>query len=325
MTKPINWGIIGLGKVANRFAQDLQLTKDAVLLAVASRTLEKAKKFSEDFKSIRYYGAYEDLINDPEVDVVYIATPHVFHFENTMACLRNGKAVLCEKPMGMNADQVRKLIAEAQSQQLFLMEGLWTRFIPATEKLIEMLESGLIGQISSVRAGFGFKAPYLPESRLYNRKLGGGSLLDVGIYPLYISLLTLGLPVEISAKAAMTDTGVDGYCSVSLKYENGATSNLVSAIQVNMPTEAHFYGSEGSLKLHHCFHQSEKVSLKKDGQEHVFDRKYRGNGYIHEIEEVNKCLNNGEKESAKLPLKISLSLISLIDKVRAEIGLSYEE
>jgi predicted dehydrogenase len=324
MSKKIKWGIIGLGNIATKFAEDLMLSNDAILYGVASREIDKAKSFSETFNSIKYYNSYEDLAKDPEIDIIYIATPHAFHFEKTMMCLRNNKAVLCEKPMGMNAKEVRVMIEEATRRKLFLMEGLWTRFIPATEKLIEILHQKLIGDISFVRADFGFKGDLNLKSRLYDKKLGGGSLLDIGIYPIYLSLLTLGIPAEIRAIASMTETNVDNTCSMLFNYENGAKANLESTMETETPTEAYIYGSEGVIKLHSRFHHTDKITISRNGENEILDMNYKGNGYIYEIEEVNKCLLNQETESSKLSLKTSLDLISLIDSVREEIGLNYE-
>lgn len=324
MTRKIKWGIIGLGNIANKFAEDLMLSDEAILYGVASREIEKAKNFSDKFSAIKYYGSYEDLAKDAEIDIIYIAIPHAFHFENTMLCLKNNKAVLCEKPMGLNSQEANIMIEEAKSRKLFLMEGLWTRFIPATEKLLEILNKKLIGDILFIRADFGFKGDLNFKSRVYDKKLGGGSLLDIGIYPIYLSLLALGLPTEISAIASMTETHVDGSCSMLFNYKNGAKANLESTIEADTPTEAYIYGSEGIVKLHSRFHHSESITISRNGANETVDIKYKGNGYIHEIEEVNRCLVNQEIESSKVSFTTSLDLISLIDRVKAEIGLKYE-
>ena len=241
-----------------------------------------------------------------------------------MKCLQNGKSVLCEKPMGMNADEVQKMINEAKSRNLFLMEGIWTRFIPAIEKLVELINNNVIGDINFIRADFGFKAEFDPESRVFNKKLGGGSLLDIGIYPVYLSLLMLGIPTNIKGMARMAKTGVDNYCSMLFNYENSAKANLESTFEADTSTEAYIYGSKGTLKLHNRFHHTEKMSLFRDGKlVKEFNIKYIGNGYFHEIEEVNKCLKEGKIESIKLSPMISLELIKILDRVRTEIGLNY--
>ncbi len=324
MKRTIRWGIIGLGKIANKFAQDILLSEQAVLQAVASRNLNKAQSFAQQYHATTYYDSYEALAADPEIDVVYIATPHPFHFDHTMLCLRHQKAVLCEKPMGMDAQQVQTMIAEAAKQQVFLMEGIWTRFIPATEKVLQLLNEKAIGSLHTVRADFGFKPSFDPTSRIYDKALGAGSLLDIGIYPLYLSLLTLGMPSEIKALARMTDTGVDSYCAMLLDYPNGAKANLESTIEAQTPTEAFLYGNKGSLQLHTRFHHAQKLTLTQEGQTTVLEVPYTGNGYYHEIEEVHRCLQEGLIESPKLPLSLSTDLSALLDQVRAQIGLHYD-
>ena len=324
MSKKINWGILGLGNIAKKFAEDLMLSNDSILFGVASREIDKAKKFADQFNSIIYYDSYEKLAKDSKIDIIYIATPHAFHFENAMMCLENNKAVLCEKPMGLNREEVSIMIKEAKSRKLFLMEGLWTRFIPATEKLIEILNKKIIGDILFIRADFGFNGDLNFKSRIYDKKLGGGSLLDIGIYPIYLSLLTLGIPLDLKVMATITKTNVDSTCSMLFSYANGAKANLESTIETQTPTEAYIYGSEGIIKLHSPFHHSEKIIISRNGENEILDIKYKGNGYIHEIEEVNKCLINQQNESSKLSFKTSLDLISLLDRVKTEIGLKYE-
>ncbi|MCB2220221.1 MAG: Gfo/Idh/MocA family oxidoreductase [Bacteroidetes bacterium] len=315
---------MGLGKIARTFAADLQLSDDAVLYGAASRDLTKAKAFSKHHQSIKYYGSYKELAMDPDIDVIYVATPHPFHVENTLLCLEHGKAVLCEKPMGMDAREVKMMIDKAKSKQLFLMEGMWTRFIPATEKLLELIDEDAIGEVLFIRADFGFKGDGNPASRIYNKQLGGGSLLDIGIYPIYLSLLTLGIPKEINAMARMTETGVDSYCAMLFGYENSARAILESTVEADTPIEAYIYGKMGHIQLHSRFHHSQKISLFKDGQHtEVIKIPYTGNGYVHEIEEVNRCLYNGYTESKKLPHAISLELIKLMDRVKEQIGLFY--
>jgi len=325
MNKKINWGIIGLGNIANKFASDLQLSKNSILYGVASRNIKKAQRFSQKFNSVNYFGSYEDLAKNPEIDIVYIATPHIFHYENTMMCLEYGKSVLCEKPLGINSDEVKRMLNEAKSRKLFLMEGLWTRFIPATEKLIELLSEKVIGDILFIRADFGFKGDLDYDGRIYNKQLGGGSLLDIGIYPIYLSLLTLGLPTNIKSMARMSHTDVDTYCSMLFDYNNSAKAILESTVEADTPIEAYIYGSKGVLKLHSRFHHTEKISFYQNEElKEVFDIKYKGEGYLYEIEEVNRCLNHNNLESEKIPHSISLNLIRLIDRVKDEIGLSYK-
>ncbi len=321
----INWGIIGPGKIAGKFASDLNFFADARLLGIASRELERAKLFSQKYNATKYYGSYEELAKDPKIDIVYIATPHTLHFENTMMCLRHGKSVLCEKPMGINSNEVKAMVKEARLRNLFLMEALWTRFIPATEKMLQLIEEDAIGNINFISADFGFKADTNPLDRTYNKKLGGGSLLDIGIYPIYLSILTLGVPKNIDAMARISETGVDSYCAILLDYQNGQKAVLNSTFEANTPTEAHIYGNKGRIKMQSPFHHSQKISIFKDEYlNEDFDINYIGNGYYHEIKEVTNCLKKGKIESNKLPHSLSLDLISVIDKVKQKIGLKYK-
>ncbi|GAB5379458.1 MAG: Gfo/Idh/MocA family oxidoreductase [Aliiglaciecola sp.] len=324
MSKKVRWGILGLGNIANKFAQDLKLSKNATLVSVASRDLQKAQAFGRKYNAAWCFDSYEALADDPNLDIIYIATPHVFHFENTLMCLRKGKAVLCEKPISMNAEEVVILTEEAKARNLFLMEAMWTRFIPATEKLLSMVRQNEIGEIKHINANFGFASDMDPNGRLLDKSLGGGSLLDVGIYPVFLSILLLGVPLNVQATARMTKTDVDSYCAMLFDYENGAKACLESSIESDTPTEARIYGEKGTIIVHSRFHHAEKLTLSTDGKSKSFDINYIGHGYFHEIEEANKCVLNKRTESTKFPPCESLKLASLLDLVRANIGLSYE-
>lgn len=325
MSNKIKWGILGPGKIARKFVQDLQLVENAEIYAVASRNLSRAEFFSNQFNAKQSYGSYLELVQDKDVDVVYVATPHVYHFEHAMLCLKHGKHVLVEKPMGMNAVEVETLINEARSGGLFLMEGLWTRFVPATGKLLELIDDKVIGGVVAIRADFGFKSKMDMQGRLFEKKLGGGSLLDIGIYPVYLSLLILGIPLDIMATARMTETGVDSYCSMMFSYDNHSKASLESTLEAHTPIEAYIYGTQGKIKVATRFHHSERIELyEEEDIIEQYNLKYSGNGYVHEIEEVQNCIKEGKTESPKLPPKTSLQLIRILDKVRAEIGLQYE-
>ena len=323
MAKKVRWGIVGLGKIANKFAADLLLSENAELHAVASRDQGKANDFATLYHAKKSYDSYKKLAKDPDVDVVYIATPHVFHYENTLMCLDNGKHVLCEKPLGMNAIQVGEMLALAKKKDLFLMEGIWTRFHPSTQKVLDLIKQETIGEIIHLRADFGFAAAFDTEKRLFNKLLGGGSLLDVGLYPVYLSLQLLGKPQSISAQARFTETGVDDFCTMTFNYGNNVKSQLESSLAINTSTKAYIVGIQGTIKIHSRFHECKRISLFKNGEEQVFDFEMKGNGYIYEIEEVNRCISQGNTESEKLPLSFSLTLSQTLDSVLNEIGLEY--
>ena len=331
MTKTINWGIVGLGKIARHFANDLKLTPHAKLHAVASRSIEKAKIFAEDFDATHFYGSYEELLACPDLDVVYIATPHPMHCENALLFLKEGIPVLCEKPFAMNLEEVERMISAARESNTFLMEAIWTRFLPMTKKLLELVDSGVIGELVSVKADFGFQAPVDLESRLYNKKLGGGSLLDIGIYPLFLAQLlfnrnqttTDNFP-EVKAFAQIGKTGIDENCSMLLRFSPNQHAVLDATVVNDTPVEAHIYGTKGSIKIHQRWHESKKLRLTVKGKApQEFHFQYAARGYRFEAEEVGNCLRAGKRESELLPLSFSRGLIKLLDAVRQEIGLEY--
>ncbi len=326
MTNTINWGIIGPGHIARKFAEGLKVLSDAKLLAVASRSIENARRFGEEYHVPHCYGNYEDLALNPEVDVVYIATPHVGHYEHTLLCLQHGKAVLCEKPFAMNLAQVREMVELARQKRVFLMEALWTKFLPSVRKVMELIEQGAIGEVKSVQADFGFRTEFKPEGRLFNPALGGGSLLDIGIYPLFLATTLLGKPTQVKAVAQFSSTGVDEQCSMSLSYANGAVATLLSTIVAITPTEAYISGTKGSIRMAGRWLAPTSITLYQDAKEPVqisFD--FRGNGYNYEAEEVMHCLREGHTESPRMSHQDSLLLMEVLDWVRKEAGIWYQE
>jgi len=322
--KKVNWGIIGPGRIAHKFAQDLLLCDSAELAAVGSRSSDRAMSFAKEYGALQWFSSYEELCKCSEVDVVYIATPHAFHFEHTMICLKNNKAVLCEKPMGLSLKEVQQMVDFASGKNLFLMEAMWTRFIPAIEKVLQWVYGGKIGEIISIRADFGFRTKYDSKSRHFNKSLGGGSLMDIGIYPIYLALLLLGMPDRVSAFARKSDTGIDTSCAMLFDYEENQKAVLESSLESNTPTEGFIYGTEGHIKIHRRFHQTNIVSLyNDDGLVEDLEIPFTGNGYLHEIEEVNNCILNGQTESKKHSLEMSIKLMKTLDRVKEEIGLEF--
>lgn len=320
----INWGIIAPGRIAHKFAHDLQLAEGGRLHAVASRSLQRAEEFAREYHAPHAYGSYEEMLDCPGLDVVYIASPHSEHCAHALMCLENGIPVLCEKPLAMNTAQVQRMVAAAKANDVFFMEALWTRFIPLFEETKRLVGEGAIGGIRTVRADFGFKAEFPPEHRLFNMKLGGGALLDVGIYPVFFALSFLGKPDEVQATAVFGETGSDDSCGVLFKYNDGRLAILDASITVKTDTEAFLYGEDGALKLHGPFHHATEMSLTfYDRPSERIGMNYKGNGYYHEIQEVMHCLKTGKKESEKLPLQFSLDLMEVLDWVRREAGIVY--
>lgn len=318
----IKWGIIGIGNIAEKFTQDLETVAGCKLYAVASTNLERAQAFAVKHNADFAYGSYEEIFNAPDLDVVYIATPHTTHAYCTKLCLEKKVAVLCEKPFAMNETEVNSMLDSAKENDTFLMEAMWTRFLPTTLKTLELVENGAIGEIKTIHADFGFKADFKPERRLFNPKLGGGALLDIGIYPAYLSLLLLGYPSDIEAMSLIGSTGVDETTSFLFRYDQNATAVLNCTILANTNTDAWIYGSKGKIQIHSRFHESKKVTLFKDGEapvDYEFDRQTRG--YNFEIEEVHRCLKEGSKESKLMPHTMSRKLIHLLDKIREKAGI----
>jgi predicted dehydrogenase len=239
-------------------------------------------------------------------------------------CLHAGKAVICEKPFAMNLEEVEIMIQTAKDKNLFLMEALWTRFIPSTLKVIELMEQNTIGKIHSIQANFGYVATTDPTSRLIARELGGGSLLDIGIYPIFISLLLLGTPVETASIAQLSKTGIDQHCAMLMKFKNGATAILESTFLTMTSNEAALYGSKGKITMQAPFHHTEKIVVEINGTEpYQIASPMIGNGYAHEIEEVKNCLIAGKIESDKMSFINSLELMKTLDLIRSQVNLTY--
>ena len=324
--KLIRWGIIGPGRIAHKFAQDLQQVAGAKLMAVASRNATRAGEFAQQYDAPYVYGSYEEIVTCPELDVVYIASPHIGHHQHTLLCLRAGVAVLCEKPFAMNRQQVQEMVETARQNNVFLMEALWSRFNPAIWKALELVKNGAIGKVHLLKADFGFKGIYDPHSRLFNKNLGGGSLLDIGIYPLFLAYAALGMPQDIQATAYIGSTGVDETCGLILKYANDAVAVLDSSFRVKTRCEASIYGEKGTIYLHPRWHETKQLTVEYDeGETETFDFERSTWGYDYEIQEVNQCLRNNQKESANWSLNDSLNLIELLDSTRELIGLHYDE
>ncbi|MCR9251360.1 MAG: Gfo/Idh/MocA family oxidoreductase [bacterium] len=319
----IRWGILGLGKIARKFTSDLKTLPGAKLQAVASRDLMKSRGFALEFGAESAYGSYEELAQDPEVDVVYIATPHVFHSAYSLLCLNHKKAVLCEKPFAMDSDEVTEMIDCAKANNVFLMEAMWTRFLPHYQYVLDLVSKKKFGEVISVEADFGFKAAFDPENRVWKKELGGGSLLDVGIYPIFAALSILGYPNEVLAAGSFAETSVDRETKVLFSYSNEQTAVLRSSLAAHTPTEAIIYCENGTIKLNTRFHEPTTVSLitEDSTSEKSFD--YDTIGYSYEAQHVMECLWQGKKESPLMAWQDSLELISLLDEVRIQIGLQY--
>jgi len=321
--KTIRWGIIGLGKIANKFAKDLATLDHTQLYAVASRHQEKADSFAKQFGAIKAYGNYQELANDLNIDAVYIATPHSFHKAHTILCLKHKKAVLCEKPFAMNLQDVEEMIAIAKANKVLLMEALWTYFLPHYQFVLRELKSAKYGKVTKMEADFGFKPEMDMNSRVFKKSLGGGSLLDIGIYPIFAALSTLGQPVDIDAKATFFENGVDSSCNIIFNFNNGVKAFLKSTLLEETPTEAIFYCEKGTIKINSRFHEPSTVTINHHGKETTHDFGYKTIGYSFETAHFNDLLRNNALESPIMTYAFSKKLMETLDKVRALIDLDY--
>jgi len=324
----IRWGILACGKIAKKFAADLKLVDDGELVAVASRDIERAKQFANEFPAKHIFGSYEELVNCDEVDAIYVASPHSHHHEHTILCLNHGKAVLCEKAFAINQRQAKEMIDLAKSKKVFLMEALWTRFLPHYVKVRDMITEGKLGELKGVLANFGFKPPEPVSPRLFEPSLGGGSLLDIGIYPVFLAQSILGVPDSITAKMDPAHTGVDEQCSIVFHYKNGMTANLFSTLASNLETDADVFGTKGRIRLTYRFYEpSATIQYYPDiitSRTIIPVEKEPGWGYQHEIRHVNECLNKGLTESQVWSLGDTMQLMQTLDRIRGEMGLRYE-
>jgi predicted dehydrogenase len=327
----IRWGIISTGYIANQFVEGLSVVEDAEAVAVGSRTQASADSFADKWHIPHRYDSYEALANDPDVDVVYIGTPHPFHYENTLLCLNAGKHVLVEKPFAMNTRQTEEMIRLAQDKGLFLMEAMWTRYLPAMVQVRQWLAEGAIGDVELVRAAFSFMATFDPTSRFFDPNLGGGALLDAGIYPISFAYMVLGSPQTINSTACLGPTGTDDRSAYMFGYDNGKTALLSSGVRLSVPIEAEIIGTKGYIKIHQPWLNARVVTLAQAASDvggNVFNTQTVhvptvGNGYNYEAIEVGKCLRAGKLESAVMPLDESLDIMITMDTMRKQWGLTY--
>lgn len=324
--KSYRWGIIGLGRIAHKFADALQVIPTASLVAVASRSRKNAEEFAARYEVKKFYDTYEDLILDPEVDVVYIATTHTSHASLCKACIRFGKPVLCEKPFAMNYRQAKEVFELAQASNVFVMEAFWTRFVPSMRKVIEIVQKEEIGHLVSIQADFGFKAPYDPQSRLFNKELGGGALLDVGVYLIFLATTLLGEPDDILAKATIGPTGVDEQCAMIFQYGNGVLVSLLCSIVSDNTQEATINGSKSRIQINQPFFGQTTINIFTDWKPRGLVKfEYPSNGLNYQVLEVQKCLDQGKTESDLWSYGDSLMVMKTVDRVKKIINLSYQE
>jgi len=323
--KTIKWGIIGCGRIAHKFAKSLQTLDHVELVAGASRTPGRAADFAAAFDMARSHADYEALVAEPEIDAIYVATTHNFHHENVKLCLERGKHVLCEKPLTVNAHQAAELIKLARAKNLFLMEGMWTRFLPSTVRLNELLAAGVIGEVLTLKADFCRKMTDDPEHRLRKKSLAGGALLDLGIYPIaFASMLFGSQPARIQSSAAMGVTGVDERSFYLLDYPAGRTAQLSVSFGYDLPVDAYICGTKGVIHVPGFMH-AQDFTICRNGEEpeHVSMPFDMDTGFCFEIAHAMECIRVGKTESDVMPLDETLQIAQTMDLLRTQWGLEY--
>ncbi len=322
--RTVRWGILGTGWIATQFAEDLPLVDGAELAAVGSRTAGRAEDFARRYGFARAHASWAELAADPDVDVVYVAAPHARHYDAAMACLAGGKAVLCEKPMTLDLPSAAALVQEARGRGAFLMEAMWMRCSPVIRQAVQVVADGAIGDLVSVNADFGLQGPFDAAHRLRAPELGGGALLDLGVYPLHLAHLFLGTPATVRSWARLTPEGVDQTTGILLGYESGAVAALTCSINGPSRNAATITGTTGRLDLPSGFWVPRSYELFRDGHEpERVEFPFDGHGYQFEAAEVGRCLQAGELESPLVSQETTLELMNLMDTIRSEVGVVY--
>ena len=324
MSDRIKWGIMGTGRIAGSFAVALNYLEDAELYGIGSRSEERADAFSHEYSVPKSFHDYESLVNNPDIDVVYIATPHSLHKENCLMCLEHGKAVLCEKPFTINAAEAAAVINFARERRLFLMEAMWSRFVPAAIKLKELIEDKIIGDIQYLFAGGAFIPEFDPDHYLFKKELGGGVLLDGGIYPVSLASWLLGYPDRIQSAGRLNSSGIDDHDALLLEYDCGAIAGLHVSMRTQSPPDITVLGSKGKIYVHPAMFCPSKITLSLfDAEETEIALPFASNGYQYEAMEVNRCLREGKTESKVMPLDETLAIMRMMDEIRGQFGLKY--
>ncbi|MDD7986368.1 Gfo/Idh/MocA family oxidoreductase [Lentisphaera marina] len=321
--KKFKWGILGPGRIAEKLAEAIQQSDNGEVYAIGSRSLDKAANFAKRFGASKSYTSYEELCADDKLDIIYIATPHSFHCEHSLLAMKHGRNVLCEKPFALDAEEATKMITCAKENNVFLMEAMWSRLLPGMKKVKNLLEQNAIGSVKKMTADFCFTSSPQEKARLFEPSLGGGALLDVGIYPLTLACSFFGFPIKFEAKADLTDKGVDATSHYYLEFANGAKAELYSSMVQESKGEAIIEGEEGRIIIHPKAWTLKEVTLE-NGKVETFDTSYEGSDYLLQVEEVHKCLNKGMKESSINSFEWTLSMMHLMDDLREKMAVNYK-
>jgi predicted dehydrogenase len=317
----IRWGILAPGGICKAFANAVNAHTQSTIVATGSRSLERAQAFADEFDAGTAYGSYEELVADPNVDAVYVASPHTYHRDHALLAIEAGKHVLLEKPFALNVSQAREIVDAARAKGVFCMEAMWTRHLPHVLELREVIARGDIGEVVSIQADHGQQLTHI--ERLMNPELAGGSLLDLGVYPISFTHDLLGVPDSITSVGQLTDSGVDGQVSVILNYGSRAQATLHTTLWAQTPTTAVIAGTEGRIEVEGDFYRPSSFTVKrKDGTSWSFDGDFP-NGYAFEAAETANRITAGDTESPRMTLDSTLEVMATLDEVRAQIGLAY--
>lgn len=326
MTEQIRWAVVGPGKIADKVLADLVHVEGAVLTAVGSRSFDRARHFADRHGAARAYGSYAEVLADPEVDVVYVATPHPQHHAIALGALGVGKAVLVEKAFTATLVGTREVVALARARGVFAMEAMWTRFQPAVVRLRELVADGAIGDVRAMQADLGIAPPYDPTARYFDPAQGGGALLDIGVYPVSFAQMLLGDPDTVTATGSLAPSGVDAEESLLLGYADGRQAVLTASLRCLLPGQARVFGTGGWIDVLPRFHHPQTIVLHRNGGEpEEISRPQRGSGYSHELTEVTECLRAGRTESGVMPLADTIAVMDVLEQAATQLGVRFAE
>jgi predicted dehydrogenase len=321
---PVRWGILGTGMIARLFAEDLALVPDAELAAAGSRSADRADDFADTFGAPAAHGSYEALVTDERVDIVYIATPHSRHRDDTLLAIDAGKAVLCEKAFAVNAREAREMVDAARTAGTFLMEAMWTRFHPTITTVRRMIRDGMLGPVRTMMADISTIRPTDPDDRLFARDLAGGTLLDLGVYPVALAFDLFGTPDAVTSSAQMGPTDVDEQCAAIFSYDNGLQVVWQASFRADAGRGLTLAGPDGRLRNDRDWWKGTPFTwIPVEGDRQTVGEMPDGNGYQFEIAHVGNCLRDGRTESPVMPLDESVAIMDTLDALRADWGLIY--
>lgn len=322
-TSGYRWGIAATGGVAVRFAESMRAIGRGTVVAVGSRSEARAREFADRFEIPHAHGSYEALVADPDVDVVYVGTPQHRHAADAVLALRHGKHVLCEKPFALNAREANEIARVAAEQDRFVMEAMWTRFLPSYLAMMEAIHAGRIGEPLMVEADFGWRAAVDPTDRHFDPALGGGGLLDLGVYPVHLALLVLGPPEAVAAAGHVGATGVDESVAAVLRHSGEGLSVVKSALRIPMACTARIAGTEGWIDLPAFMHCPQSFTVRSPRGEEVVEAGWDGDGFRFQVDEVHRCLHAGLRESPGMPMADTIAIAEVLDAIRAQIGVRF--